>query len=628
MAQVLQIQAQLITSPIPSSVVDPNLIAVKLIGACADHANVRQAALIFAHLANPNIFAHNATLKALAQNSHWFHAIQFFNHQVSSPNAPNPDEFTFTSVLKACAGLAHVVNGQKIHAMVTKQGFESNLFVRNSLIDMYFKAGYLLIARHLFDEMFVRDVVSWNTLVSGYCLCGCADDARWVFDRMREKNFVSWSTLISGYARMGRLEDARQLFDEMPERNVVCWNAMIAGYAQNEKYSDAIEVFRMMQQFGGVVPNDVTLVSVLPACAHLGALDLGKWIDGFISRRGMALGLFLGNALADMYAKCGCITEARRVFNKMEERDVISWSIIICGLAMYGHADEAFGCFYEMLDCGVKPNDVVFMGLLTACTHAGLVKKGLNCFNTMDKEYGVSPKVEHYGCVVDLLSRAGELDKAEDMISSMPMKPNVIIWGALLGGCRIYRDSGRGQRVVQHILELDSDHSGSYVYLANVYSSMGRLDDAAKCRLRMRENGVLKTPGCSWIEVDNTVYEFFMGDLSHPESNKIYSMIRELMWKMKLAGYKPKTDLVVHSIDEEEKEDALSIHSEKLAIAFGLISTSEGTTIRVVKNLRICNDCHDAAKIISGIVKREIIVRDRSRFHHFKDGVCSCSDYW
>ncbi|RVX17524.1 Pentatricopeptide repeat-containing protein [Vitis vinifera] len=452
MAQVLQIQAQLITSPIPSSVVDPNLIAVKLIGACADHANVRQAALIFAHLANPNIFAHNATLKALAQNSHWFHAIQFFNHQVSSPNAPNPDEFTFTSVLKACAGLAHVVNGQKIHAMVTKQGFESNLFVRNSLIDMYFKAGYLLIARHLFDEMFVRDVVSWNTLVSGYCLCGCADDARWVFDRMREKNSF-----------LGRR------------------------YAQNEKYSDAIEVFRMMQQFGGVVPNDVTLVSVLPACAHLGALDLGSGL----------MDLSVGEGWP--------------------------WA---CSWGMHWQIYEAFGCFYEMLDCGVKPNDVVFMGLLTACTHAG---------------------------------RAGELDKAEDMISSMPMKPNVIIWGALLGGCRIYRDSGRGQRVVQHILELDSDHSGSYVYLPMLFF-----------------NG--------WVQT--------------------------------------KTDLVVHSIDEEEKEDALSIHSEKLAIAFGLISTSEGTTIRVVKNLRICNDCHDAAKIISGIVKREIIVRDRSRFHHFKDGVC------
>lgn len=492
---------------------------------------------------------------------------------------------------------------------------------------MYFKVGYIFVARHLFDEMCTRDAVSWNTLVSGYCLCGCVDDARGVFDRMSEKNFVSWSTMISGYARMGRLEDARRLFDEMQGRNVVCWNAMIAGYAQNEKYNDAIELFRRMQQIDGVLPNDVTLVSVLPACAHLGALDLGKWIDGFISRRGMALSLFLGNALADMYAKCGCIREVMRVFNRMQERDVISWSIIICGLAMSGRADEAFGCFYEMLDCGVKPNDVVFMGLLAACTHAGLVEKGLQCFNTME-DYGVSPKVEHYGCVVDLLSRAGELDKAEDMINSMPLKPNVIIWGALLGGCRIYRDTKRGKRVVQHILELDSDHSGSYVYLANVYSSMGRLDDAAECRLRMRDNGVLKTPGCSWIEVDNTVHEFFMGDSSHPESVKIYSMIGELMWKMKLAGYKPKTDLVVHNIDEEEKEDALSFHSEKLAIAFGLISTAEGTTIRVVKNLRICNDCHDAVKIISGIVKREIIVRDRSRFHHFKDGICSCKDYW
>ncbi|KAJ9672767.1 hypothetical protein PVL29_026118 [Vitis rotundifolia] len=252
---------------------------------------------------------------------------------------------------------------------------------------------------------------------------------------------------------------------------------------------------------------------------------------------------------------------------------------------MYGLVDEAFGCFYEMLDCGVKPNDVVFMGLLTACIHAGLVEKGLNRFYTMDKEYGVRPKVEHYGCVVDLLSRVGELNKAEDMISSIPMKPNVIIWDASLGGCQIYKDNGRGEQVVQHILKLDSDHSRSYVYLANVHSSMGRLDDATKCRLRMRENGVLKTLGCSWIEVNNTVREFFIGDLSHPESDKIYSMIRELTWKMKLSRYKPKTDLVVHSIDEEEKEDALSIDSEKLAIAFGLTSTSEGTTIQVVKNL-------------------------------------------
>lgn len=544
------------------------------------------------------------------------------------PDAPNPDEYTFTSVLKACAGLTQVLEGQKVHCLVTKYGGESNLFVRNSLIDLYFKVGCNCIAQKLFDEMTVRDVVSWNTLISGYCFGGMVDKARMVFNEMMEKNLVSWSTMISGYARMGNLEEARRLFEHMPVRNVVSWNAMIAGYAQNEKYADAIQLFRKMQHEGGLAPNDVTLVSVLSACAHLGALDLGNWIHKFIRRSKMEVGLFLGNALADMYAKCGCILEAKKVFDEMQVRDVISWSIIIMGLAMYGYADEAFKCFAEMIEDDLNPNEISFMGLLTACTHAGLVDNGLEYFDMMAQVYGITPKVEHYGCVVDLLSRAGRLDQAESLINSMPMQPNVIVWGALLGGCRIYKDAERGERIVRHILELDSNHSGSLVYLANVYASMGRLDDAAYCRMRMRDNKSMKTPGCSWIEIDNSVYEFFMGDLSHPQSAKIYSMIRELKWKMKLAGYKPKTDLVIHNIDEEEKEDALSTHSEKLALAFGLINTSEGTTIRIVKNLRVCNDCHDAIKIISKIVEREIVVRDRSRFHHFKNGICSCNDYW
>lgn len=552
----------------------------------------------------------------------------YFNYQLISSNAPDVDEYTFTSVLKACAGLAQVTQGKKVHCYVTKYGCESNLFVRNSLIDLYFKTGYFGIAQKLFDEMDMRDVVSWNTLVSGYFLSGNVDKARSVFDSMGEKTLVSWSTMIRGYARVGNLEEARRLFEEMPKRNIVSWNVIISGYAQNEKYPDAIELFRRMQEEGDLVPNCVTLVSVLSACAHLGALDLGKWIDRFIRRKRMELSIFLGNALADMYAKCGCIVEARKVFNEMPERDAISWTIIITGLAMNGHADKAFDCFSEMIDNGEKPNDFTFMGLLTACTHAGLVDKGLEYFGIMYNVYGITPKIEHYGCMVDIFSRVGHLDKAEQFINSMPMPPNVVVWGALLGGCQIYKDSERGEKVVYKILELEPDHSGSHVYLANLYASMGRLDDAAKCRLKMRDNGVMKTPGCSWIEIDNTVHQFLMGDLSHPQSEKIYSMIRELRWKMKLAGYKPKTELVVHNVDEEEKEDALFVHSEKLAIAYGLISTSEGTSIRIVKNLRVCSDCHDATKIISKIVDREIIVRDRSRFHHFKDGRCSCNDFW
>ncbi|XP_042506810.1 pentatricopeptide repeat-containing protein At2g44880-like [Macadamia integrifolia] len=400
-----------------------------------------------------------------------------------------------------------MLDGCKVHAVIIKTGFSFNIFIQNSLIDMYFKFDNLDIAQLLFDEMLVRDVVSWNTLVAGYSLCGNVELAKRVFDKMPIKNLVSWSAMIAGYSQSGDLEAAHQLFDVMPERNMVSWNAMIAGYAQNEKYANAINIFHEMQKTNSVRPNNVTLISVLSACAHLSAFDLEKWTDHFISRSGMELSLFLGNALVDIYAKCGFVAEARRIFDKMQERDVISWSIIISGLAMHGHAEEAIDYFFEMLECGIKLNEVTFMGLLSACTHAGLVDTGLKYFNMMDHKYGITPKIEHYGCVVDLLSRVEHLIEAEDLINSMPIE--------------------RGERVVQHILELDSEHSGSYVYLANVYASVGHLDDAAKCRLNIRENRIIKTPGCSWIEVHNTVHEFFMGDKSHPQADKIYATISD-----------------------------------------------------------------------------------------------------
>lgn len=408
--------------------------------------------------------------------------------------------------------------------------------MRNSLVDMYFKFGRQDVARRVFVEMRVRDVVSYNTLIAGYSSCGEVGIAREVFDRMEERSFVSWSAMIAGHAKAGDVGAARELFDQMPERNAVCWNAMIAGYAQNEKFAEAIEMFRRMLEVKGMQPNEFTLVSVLSACAHLGALDLGKWIDRYIARRAMRLGLFLGNALSDMYAKCGCIADARRVFDRMVERDVISWSIIVTGTAMHGLWEEAIDSFHEMLRQGIKPNDITFMGILSACTHAGLVDEGLEYFNRMSGEFGIDPKVEHYGCVVDLLSRAGRLDEAEDLISSMRVPPNAIVWAALLGGCRIHGDVERGKRVAHQVLQLDPGHSGSYLYLANVCLSTGKLEEAAKYRLKMREKRAAKAPGCSWTEVDNAVHEFFMGDRSHPQSDKIYSMINELGSGMKLAG--------------------------------------------------------------------------------------------
>ncbi|PKU87640.1 Pentatricopeptide repeat-containing protein [Dendrobium catenatum] len=598
MSQLLQLQTLLITDPPPPSFLDPNLAAVKLISATAARSNPRHAALIFSILPDPNLVAWNSLLKALADNHLYSLTLSHFNSLLLLRPHLLPDEFTFTSILKSCAALISVAAGEASHAFIISHGVGSNLFVANSLVDMYFKFGDIKGARQLFDGM-------------------------------SERSLVTWSAMIAGHAKAGDTGAARNLFDEMPQRNVVCWNAMISGYAQNEKFSDCLKLFRaMLLQSSSVQPNAATLVSVLSACAHLGALDLGKWIHRYIDRKSIELSLFLGNALADMYAKCGCIAEARKVFDRMREKDVISWSIIISGLAMFGHSDEATSAFHEMLQRGMVPNEITFMGILSACTHSGLVNAGLEYFRLMKEEFLISPKVEHYGCMVDLLSRAGRLQEAESMIASMEVQPNVIVWGALLGGCRTYGDIERGEVVVRRILELDSEHSGSYVYLATVYASMGRLEEAAKCRLKMRKQKVTKTPGCSWIEVDYSVHEFFMGDRSHPQTNEIYAMIAELRKKMRLAGYVPNISVVSQSIDEEEKEDAVSMHSEKLALAFGLINLKKGEIIRIVKNLRVCNDCHDAFKVISRIEGRKIILRDRSRFHQFKEGFCSCKDYW
>lgn len=472
-----------------------------MIGICGDSGKLRHAIRVFNSLPpEPNLYVYNAILKAFSQNSDYVRTVEYFNRLVYvNGGLDELDEYTFTSVLKACGGLCVGIDGLKIHTVVLKYGYVMNLFVRNSLIDMCFKVGYFFDGEKLFDEMLVRDVVSWNTLVSGFCIVGDVDGGRRVFDGMMERNLVSWSTMVTGYARVGRLREARVLFDEMPERSIVCWNAMISGYAQNEKYEDAIGLFTRMQQMSRLKPNEVTLVSVLSACSHVGALDLGRWIDRFVYRNRMSLSPFVGNALADMYAKCGCIFEARRTFDKMVDKDVISWSIIICGFAMNGYANEAFQYFQEMIKHQVTPSETTFIGLLTACTHVGLVDLGLKYFSMMTEKYAITPTVEHFGCIVDMLSRGGRLNEAEEKIHSMPMRPNVVVWGALLGGCEKFKDFDRGKRVANCILELDPEHNGCLMYLAGMYTSTGQIKDALDCRLR---TGTSKTPGCSRIELE------------------------------------------------------------------------------------------------------------------------------
>jgi pentatricopeptide repeat protein len=375
-------------------------------------------------------------------------------------------------------------------------------------------------------------------------------------------------------------------------------------------------------------PNNVTIASVLPIIARLAMFQKGKEVHSFILRNGLETHVILGNALIDMYAKCGNIRLAQSVFDQMSAKDIISWTAIIAGHGMQGNGEQAVALFCQMQQSGMKPDHIAFVALLSACSHSGLVAEGWQYFHTMRKDYGIAPRMEHYACMVDLLGRAGCLDEAEEFIKKMPFEPSAAVWGTMLGACRIHSNIELGERVAECLFNLKPETAGYYVLMSNMYSAAGRWDDVAKVRKTMREQGLQKNPGCAWIEIKNKVYAFRVGDRSQPQSEAIYATLENLATQMKEEGYVPDTNFVLHDVEEEEKEYMLCGHSEKLAIIFGLINTCPGTPLRIIKNLRVCGDCHSATKVISKIVGREITVRDANRFHHFKDGLCSCGDYW
>eukprot|EP01018_Ginkgo_biloba_P034643 Gb_30709 [translate_table: standard] len=631
-----------------------------------------------------------------------------------------PDQFTFASVLPACANLAALKHGKSFHEDIIRSGFQFDMFVGSALVDMYFKCGNVEDARKMFEKMVERDVVSWNAMIAGYAQSGRVDDALNLFQNMPDRNVVSWNSMIAGYAQNGYVDEAQKLFEKMPqrdvfswnamiagyvqnglldealalfqkmperdvvswnamiagytqnghvdealklfqimpERNVVSWNAMIAGYvqnghvdeamnlfqempercvvswnamiggfAQNGHFNEALKLFHQMQSTG-VKPNTVTFACVLSACANLAALEHGKAIHEDIIKSGFQSDTFIGNALVDMYAKCGSIEIARNIFDKMPERDVVSWNAIIVGYAMHGRGKEALQLFKRMQLSGKKPNHVTFIGVLSACCHAGLVDDAWQYFDRMSQDYHITPAMEHYCCMVDLLGRAGHLDEAQCFINKMPIKPNAAVWASLLGACQNHSNIELGERVAGRLLESESKSAGHYVLLSNIYATAGRWDDVEKVRKMMKDMQVQKMPGRSWIEVNRKMYAFIVGDRTHPQTEQIYAKLEIISGQMKDAGYVADTNFVLHDVEDEQKERILCYHSEKLAIAFGLINTPPGTPIRIIKNLRVCGDCHSATKFISKIVGREIVVRDANRFHHFKDGCCSCGNYW
>lgn len=545
---------------------------------------------------------------------------------------------------------------------------EKDVVSWNTLMSAFARAGELESARKLFDEMPERNLVSWNALIAALSQNGEHDEALLLFSRMlesgvkpdkvtilsvvsaiagahtpdqsvvdqilsfsRSTNSVSVLTAVLNlYAKFGRIGDARKIFDEIPEKDIITWNAMIGGYSQNRQPNEAIELFRQMQEQRGskVRPDGVTMVGLISSCAQMGALGLGEWVHAYIEKNEIELDVFLVTALIDMYARCGDLNRSRLLFWGMPKGDLASWNAMIKGLAIHGKGNEALEIFSMMERSRVVPNYITFVGLLSACSHGGLVEKGLELFYSMQSQYSIAPRIEHYGCVVDLLGRAGRLTEAYEFIKCMPIEPDAVVWGALLGACRSHQNVELAEESARRLVELEPSHDGNYVLLSNVFASKGKWEDVAKVRAHMRAQNVQKTPGCSGVELGGTVYEFSAGDRSHPRSPEIYAAWDRLVEQLKPMGYEPNTRALLRNLDEEDKEAALYRHSEKLALSFALISSSDGSPIRIVKNLRICGDCHRAMELVSELKGREIIIRDRNRFHHFSAGRCSCEGYW
>jgi pentatricopeptide repeat protein len=435
------------------------------------------------------------------------------------------------------------------------------------------------------------------------------------------------TTLLDVYAKAGDLDCADKVFDEMSVRDIASWNALIAGLAQGSRPSEAIALFKRMT-VEGWKPNEVTVLGALSACSQLGALKEGEKIHGYIMEEKLDINVIVCNAVIDMYAKCGFVNKAYSVFENMFcRKSLVTWNTMIMAFAMHGDAYKALELFKQMGRAGVHPDAVSYLAVLCACNHAGLVEDGVQLFDSMAGS-GVTPNVKHYGSVVDLLGRAGRLKEAYDIINSMPMFPDVVLWQSLLGACKTYGNVEMAEIASRKLVEMGSNSCGDFVLLSNVYAAHERWNDVGRVREAMKNRDVKKIPGFSYIEVDGVIHKFVNGDLSHSNWRDIYAKLDEIKFRLKAYGYVAETNFVLHDIGQEDKENVLCYHSEKLAVAFGLISTSEGTPIQVIKNLRICGDCHVVIKLISKIYNREIIVRDRARFHRFKEGLCSCKDFW
>ncbi|KAL3520153.1 hypothetical protein ACH5RR_018302 [Cinchona calisaya] len=467
---------------------------------------------IFTQTAHPNTYIYNTLIRAYAISPTPNLALFLFLKLLYDDDENLlPDKYSYTFVLKACASLCSFKQGQQIHGHVIKNGFIWDVYICNTLLHVYAKCGYFEAARHLLDRMPNRDVVSWNAVLSVYVEMGLVDLAFELFSEMPVKNLESWNFMLSAYVNSGLLEEAKGVFEEISVKDVVSWNALLTGYAKAGRHGEVLVLFEDMQRVG-VKPDNRTLVTLLSACAGIGALKQGKWVHASVERNGIEVNGFLATALVDMYSKCGCIEKALEVFDGTSRKDVSTWNAMIAGLSIHGFGKNALKVFSEMVESGFKPNEVTFVGLLSACSRAGLLFESREIFGMMFSMYGIEPTMEHYGCIVDLLGRFGLLQEAEELVEKMPQKDVPVIWESLLSACRNHGNVELAERIARKLIELDPQDNTGYVQLSNIHASKGQWSDVSDVRRKMREKQIRKEPAVSRIEVDGVVNEFLAGE--------------------------------------------------------------------------------------------------------------------
>ncbi|KAI3783239.1 hypothetical protein L1987_42315 [Smallanthus sonchifolius] len=564
-------------------------------------------------------------------------------------------------LLQKCATLSHIKQLQA-HLLTTGL-FQSHPLTRSKFIEFCATSDHLLYAAHIFRHIASPITNDWNAILRGlaqslhpahaltfyrqglrllsckpdaltcsFTLKACAralasHEALQIHSQVLRYGFIAdvllQTTLLDVYAKSGYLDHACKVFDEMSDRDVTCWNVIIAGLAQGNRPDEALQLFKRMKD-AEFKPNEITVLGALSACAQLGMVQEGQDVYSYIKNQNLDTNEQVCNVVIDMFGKCGHVAKAYQVFNNMRcTKTLVTFNTMIMVLGINGEGAEALKLFNQM---SFRPDNVSYLSALCACNHSGMVDDGVKLFETMTKDGSVVPNIKHYGTMVDLLGRSGRLNEAYNIINSIPITPDVVLWQTLLGACKTYGNVEMGEKASRKLVEMGSHSDGEFVLLSNIYAAQRRWKDVGEVRNTMKTKQVKKVPGFSYIDVGGVIHKFVNGDKRHSNMQEIYKKLEEIMCRIMEHGYVPETDYVLHDIGAEEKENALSYHSEKLAVAFGLVKI--GGSIVVNKNLRICGDCHEVMKLVSRVYEREITVRDRTRFHRFNKGLCSCKDFW